>query len=178
MLKSDHQWRCKSMNSGARRQVWILRLLNIQAVILTMCLTAEAHLNENCTVSVLSRNVRVSDDGTWVLPNIPSNQSRVRARATCVANGVTRFGQSELFTVPLNGSITLQPIIFGTITPIPSSLTLTATPPSLTTLGATSQIKAVATYSDGHTTDVSAASSGTNYTSSNTAVATVSAEGV
>jgi len=95
-----------------------------------------------------------------------------------VANGVTRFGQSELFTVPLNGSITLQPIIFGTITPIPSSLTLTATPPSLTTLGATSQIKAVATYSDGHTTDVSAASSGTNYTSSNTAVATVSAEGV
>ena len=56
-------------------------------------------LNENCTVSVLNRNVRVQPDGTWVLPNIPANQGRVRARAICIRNGVTQQGQSSLFNV-------------------------------------------------------------------------------
>src|SRR5713226_908814 len=70
-----------------------------------------AQLDQNCTISVLNRNVRVNADGTWVLPNVPANQGRVRARATCILSGITRFGQSDLFTVPLNGSVTLTPII-------------------------------------------------------------------
>jgi len=132
----------------------------------------------NCTVSVLNRNVRANTDGTWVLPNIPANQGRVRARATCILSGITRFGQSNLLTIPLNGSVTLQPIIFGPISPIPALLTVTATPTSIITLGATSQIKVSATYPDNSTADVTAFSKGTNYTSSNPAVASVSSEGV
>src|SRR5436309_8260861 len=85
-----------------------------------------AQLNENCTVSVLNRNTQVRPDGTWILTNLPVNQGRVRARAICTFSGITRFGQSDLFTVPLNGSVTLQPIIFGPVTPIPDSLVLTA----------------------------------------------------
>src|SRR5438477_1746817 len=86
-----------------------------------------AQLNENCTVSVLNRNVRVQTNGTWVLPNIPANQGRVRARAICTQNGVTQQGQSSLFTVSANGSVdVLPPITFGTIIPIPQSLTVTA----------------------------------------------------
>jgi hypothetical protein len=137
-----------------------------------------AQLDQNCTISVLNRNVRVNTDGTWVLPNVPANQGRVRARATCTLNGLTRFGQSDLFTVPLNGSVTLQPIIFGTISPIPSLLTLTATPPTISTLGQTSQIKVVATYPDSHTADVTTFAAGTNYSTSNSAVATVSTDGL
>jgi hypothetical protein len=137
-----------------------------------------AQLDQNCTISVLNRNIQVAPNGTWVLSNVPANQGRVRARATCIQSGITRFGQSDLFTVPLNGTINLQPIIFGPISPIPSLLTLTATPTSITTVGATSQIKAIATYPDNHTADVSASATGTTYTTSNSAVATVSADGV
>lgn len=56
-----------------------------------------AELNENCVVSVLNRTVQVKPDGTWVLPNIPANFGPVRARATCVTNGITTAGESALF---------------------------------------------------------------------------------
>ena len=150
------------------------------AFVLFLCLApiANAQLNDSCTISVLNRNVQVNTDGTWVLPNIPGNQGRVRARATCVFNGLTKFGQSDLFTVPVNDSITLQPIIFGVISPIPQLITVTPSVASITTLGATSQMMTVATYPDGTTVDVSAAAKGTNYTSSDTTVATVSADGL
>ena len=44
--------------------------------------SASAQLNQNCTVSVLNRNVPVNADGTWVLPNVPANFGTVKARAT------------------------------------------------------------------------------------------------
>jgi len=50
-------------------------------------------------VSVLNRNVQVNADGSWVLPNIPANFGQVKARATCVQNGITTFGESAFFTV-------------------------------------------------------------------------------
>src|SRR5260370_25120254 len=115
-------------------------VISASAVLLLLVATqAMAQLNETCTVSVLNRNVRVSPSGTWVLTNLPVNQGRVRARATCTFNGATRFGQSDLFTVPLNGSLTLQPIIFGAVTPIPDALTLTASSTTLTQVGDTAQ---------------------------------------
>ena len=49
-------------------------------------LAQPAGLNESCTVSVLNRNVQAKADGTWVLPNIPANFGKVRARATCEPN--------------------------------------------------------------------------------------------
>ena len=56
-------------------------------------------LDESCTVSILNRTVRVRPDGTWVLPNVPSGFGRVRARATCVRDGVTSSGQSDFFDI-------------------------------------------------------------------------------
>src|SRR5215831_5216848 len=85
-----------------------------------------AQLDDSCTVSVLNRNVGVRPDGTWAIPNIPANQGRVRARATCVENGITRFGQSSLFVVPANGAVNVAPIQFGDLSPIPDSVTVTA----------------------------------------------------
>ena len=43
---------------------------------------ALAQLNEHCVVSVLNRTVEVKPNGSWVLPNVPANIGRVRARAS------------------------------------------------------------------------------------------------
>jgi hypothetical protein len=148
------------------------------ALLLLLPDAALGQLNESCTVSVLNRNTQVRHDGTWVLTNLPVNQGRVRARAICTFSGISRFGQSDLFTVPLNGSVTLQPIIFGPVTPIPDSLIVTASTTNLDHVGAFAQLTATARYSNGLTADVTSSSTGTNYSSSNPAVAMVSADGV
>jgi hypothetical protein len=137
-----------------------------------------AALNEHCTVSVLNRNVQANADGTWVLPNIPANFGRVRARATCVQNGVTSYGQSDYFTIPANGSITLPPIELGSASAIPTSVTLTAPSTTLTSQGATLQLGVTAAYANGQSANISSSSTGTAYNISNTAVATVSPEGL
>src|SRR4051812_45287222 len=67
---------------------------------------ASAQLNDKCVVNVLNRTVQVSTTGSWSLPNVPSNQGQVRARATCVgANNATTSGQSGYFTVLTNKAV-------------------------------------------------------------------------
>lgn len=135
-------------------------------------------LNENCAVSVLNRTAQVKPGGAWVLRNVPADFGQVRARATCVVNGVTHGGQSDLFTVPQSGVVTIGDIHFNELMPIPSSLTLSAPTSTLTTAGATAQLTVTAKYPDGSTKNVSAASAGTSYTNSNPKVATVSSNGL
>src|SRR5229473_6624566 len=92
------------------------RLLRTGAFgVLVLCAAhdARAQLNENCTVSVLNRTVRVSPDGSWVLPNVPANFGPVRARATCIVDGQTISGESDLFIVPTNGVVNRPHIVFG-----------------------------------------------------------------
>lgn len=137
---------------------------------------ATAQLNENCTVSVLNRNVQAKADGTWVLPNIPANFGRVRARATCVQGGITRYGQSDQFTIAANGSVTLPPIMLGPTTPIPSGLVVSVAPPLLTGAGATAQLQVLATYATGKQVDVTG--TGTSYSISNSAIATITSTGL
>src|SRR5438477_10597145 len=83
-----------------------------------------AQINQNCTVSVLNRNVQVNSDGTWVIPNLPANFGPVRARATCIQNGTTTYGQSNFFTVAASQSVTLPRIALGAVTPIPQTVTI------------------------------------------------------
>ena len=139
---------------------------------------SHAQLNENCTVSVLNRTVKVKPDGSWVLPNVPSSIGQVRARAVCTENGLTRTGQSDFFTIPTDGSVDVPEIPLGAFAPIPDSLTLTAPSTLLTQPGITTQLQVTATFGDNSSADVTAASAGTNYTVSNPAVATVSPDGL
>ncbi|PYR61234.1 MAG: hypothetical protein DMF85_02815 [Acidobacteria bacterium] len=120
------------MTTTATRFVRLLAL-----VLLAVCPAREAfaQLNENCTVSVLNRNVRVNPDGTWVLPNVPANFGPVRARATCIIDGRTISGESEPFLVPPNGAVNVPRIVFGELTPIPTTVTVTAPASLLTALG-------------------------------------------
>ena len=138
---------------------------------------AQAQLNENCVVSVLNRNVQAKADGTWVLPNIPANFGAVRARATCVQAGVTTYGESASFAIPANGSITLPPIVLGPTTPIPTALRVSVPTATLASVGATTQVQALATYANGGAqVDVTAV--GTGYSISNTAIATITPGGL
>lgn len=139
---------------------------------------ALAQLNQNCTVSVLNRTVPVNADGSWVLPNIPANFGQVKARATCTQNGVTTFGESAFFNVSANAAVNLPAITLGATTPIPVALAIGPAAPSLSTAGQTVQLAITATYPDASTKDVTPASTGTNYTISNSAIATISADGL
>ena len=134
-------------------------------------------LGPNCVVSVLNRTAAVRSGGTWVLPNVPANLGRVRARATCVENGVTTFGHSDWFTIPPNGIVSVPQIDFTNPAPIPARLSVTG-PGSLNTLGASAQLAVAALAVSGTPRNVSAGASGTNYTISNPAIATVSPDGL
>jgi len=140
---------------------------------------AFAQVDETCVVSVLNRSVRVKPDGVWVLPNVPANMGRVRARATCVENGVTRSGESALFVVPADGVVDVPEIAFDAPQTIPARLELLApSGDTLTGAGQTLQLQARATYTDGSIADVTAAASGVTYVVTNPGIATVSDSGV
>src|SRR5262249_55095070 len=82
------------------------------------------------------------------------------------------------FTVPANGAVNLPEIILGNATQVPVSLGVNPANPSLTALGQTLQLVVTATYPDNSTKDVSAASTGTNYTTSNPGIISVGTNGL
>ncbi|MCV2363189.1 Ig-like domain-containing protein [Paucibacter sp. DJ1R-11] len=172
----------KSLKRNLRVLCWSglgLVTLGLQPLIANSQTPPPTGLNEGCTVSVLNRNVQAKADGTWVLPNIPANFGTVRARATCVNGGTTTYGESASFTIPANGSINLPPITLGPTTPIPTSVQVTAAVQTLPNVGATTQLRVMATYpNSSDSNDISSASSGTRYAVSNPAIATVSPEGL
>src|SRR5947207_1454237 len=80
-----------SMKTALGRCVSLVRMIGVFFALTTV---SGAQLNENCTVSILNRTAQVRPDGTWRIDNVPTGFGPVRARATCVENGVTRSGQS------------------------------------------------------------------------------------
>ena len=128
----------------ARKPFEVIRsAVVVGSLILCANHSAVAQLNQNCTVSVLNRTVQVNADGSWVLPNVPANFGQVKARATCIQNGVTTFGESAFFTIPSNGVVNLPHIVLGNNSLIPTSLTITPPAPSLTAAGQTVQLTAI-----------------------------------
>jgi hypothetical protein len=139
---------------------------------------ASGQLDPTCMVSALNRTAPVDAAGVWVLPNVPAVPGQIRVRATCVADGVTRSGQSSLISVPANGVILVDDISFAQAIPIPTQLALSASSIALGAAGQQLQLTATATYPDGTQADVTAATAGTDYRSSTPAVATVDGNGV
>ena len=120
----------------------------------------------------------MNPDGSWVLPNVPANFGLVRERATCIIDGQTVSGESEPFLLPPNGIVNIPKIVFGSSTPIPASITIAAPTRTLATLGATVQLTVTATYADGSSSDVTGAATGTQYTDSNAAIASITGNGL
>ncbi len=160
-----------------------MRVWCVGAVLLTVLASFQSAsattLGANCVVSILNRSVEVRSDGSWVLPNIPANIGRVRARATCVNSGVTASGQSDYFLVPANGVLNdVPPIVFDVVAPVPVRLSVAAPSPTLVGVGSTLQLTTLAIYQDGAPMDVSTLAAGTNYTSSNPAIASIDPNGL
>ena len=169
------------LNLQGKTRLFIKCLL--MAVVL-QCLTlslASAQLNENCTVSVLNRTANVQPDGSWTLPNTPANMGQVRARATCVdtENGVTMSGQSDLFTITPNGITNAGKIKFGNgYVQVPISLGIASNKATLNSVGDIAQLTVTATFPDSSTANITSGSTGTSYTISNPAIATIDANGL
>jgi hypothetical protein len=149
--------------------------------LLMSCLArpATAQLDPTCTVSILNRSSQPKPDGSWRIDNVPANFGPVRARATCVRNGLTISGQSSYLNIQANGVTGFNANIpLGVLDPIPASLTVTSPVPKLTPAQSSVQLTVTATYPDTTTADVSAADAGTTYTISNPAVASIGANGL
>ncbi len=148
------------------------------AVLFQPMMSPAADLDEKCTVSIQNRTTRVQSDGTWVVTNAPANVGQVRARATCLKDGVTQSGQSDFFVVPADDAITLEPIRLGETEPIPESLRVSPASVDLDTIGETVQLTVVATLPDQSNVFVSDTADGTSYLSSSPSIATVSSDGL
>ncbi|MFL6234950.1 MAG: Ig-like domain-containing protein [Thermoanaerobaculia bacterium] len=162
--------------------LWMCRISRTLRLLLLGCAlpgVAGAQLNEHCTVSILNRTAQAQPDGSWRIDNVPANFGLVRARATCVENGVTRSGQSDYFSIQANvvNGFDTQ-IHLGNVDPIPASLTLTAPTLVLSPAQPAAQLTATALYPDGHTSNVTAGGNGTTYTISNPGIATITPNGL
>src|SRR5262249_28195431 len=80
-------------------------------------------LNQNCTATIANRSVQVNRDGTYVIPNIPTDLGFYRVRVVCKnPDGTTTHGQSPFVSFVANGNTNIPPIVFGTVTPAPVSI--------------------------------------------------------
>src|SRR5207249_2363504 len=77
-----------------------------------------------------------------------------------------------------NGNTNIPQIVFGTVTPPPVSIAITAPGTSFDTLGQTTQLSVIGTLPDGTNTDLSIQALGTLYITSNPRIATVSYDGL
>ena len=139
----------------------------------------ELTLDDTCMVSVLNRTVQASTNGSWRLDNIPTFMGQVRARATCVRAGLTVSGQTDYFTIPINGFTD-----FGKFEEIESEVI----PERLEFLSGNNvilygndtyfRLRVIAHYADGTQQDVTRRNKGINYSISNPATASIDDNGV
>ena len=135
-------------------------------------------LDEHCVVNILNRTVQVTRDGSWAMPNVPSQMGRIRARATCTRFGETFSGESDYFSVQQNGVVNVPQIQFDRLEPIPVSLSISEpTLEVLTQADANSQLKVLAQYRDGSRQELATNADGLNYASTNPSIVSVDANG-
>ncbi len=115
----------------------VICLLAMQYSILFVATPAQAQLNENCVISILNRTAQVQPDGSWRGTNVPGSFGSLRARATCVENGVTLTGESRLiaFQAGISNGFDAE-IVLGAVDPFPVALAVSAPISTLTSSGA------------------------------------------
>ena len=102
----------------------------------------------------------------------------LRVVAVSSAGGRTRYATSEFFRLRQGQSVTIPELFISDEPPVvPESIRVVPEAPLLNALGATTQVRAVATLGDGSTAELNSAELGTTFRSSNPAVATVDSTG-
>ncbi len=132
-----------------------------------------------CTVSVLNQTAHVQADGSWAIPNVPANMGPVRARVNCVSSGTTSTGTSPFFTVNANRTSAIQTVDLGnkrqdSCEPLAQRAPCRRSPP----LPKDSPCRLWRASPMGSIENVTSADSGTIYTSTNPAIASVDANGM
>jgi hypothetical protein len=138
-----------------------------------------AQTQPECTVSILNRTAAVQPDGTWQVNNVPAGLGLVRARFTCVRDGITRRGQSKLFEIVPDIENGFEPTFtLDDVRPLPERVVLSTPTPILGSLGARTRLLVQGHFADGTISDLSAAATGTTYINSTPAVASIDADGL
>src|SRR5215469_2108220 len=133
----------------------------------------------NCTATLLNRSIEISPDGTFAIPNVPVDQGFYRVRILCKnANQTSTEAASAFLTLVPNGETLVGPLTVGNVTPAPVSITVSAPNTTLNTLGQTVQLTVQGTLPDNTIKDLSTRALGTLYVTSNSRIATVSADGL
>jgi DNA-binding beta-propeller fold protein YncE len=131
-------------------------------------------LPEGATVSALGRTALVRDDGSFIIPNVPSNIGRFRVR---LVHPDGRTAESEGLTPVDRGTTIVPSLVFGPLTPLSSSLSVTSSQSSFTNIGQTAQLSVTGNLQGGGTADLTSDLL-TTYFSSNSSFATVNASGL
>ena len=135
-------------------------------------------VDQNCTISVLNRTVQANEWGRFAMPNVPSFMGEIRARATCIRDGVTETGQTDYFSVENNDTIDVGSFYVFDEARVPTSLIVNfGQPISLFGEGETRQPIITARYTDGSEQDISN-QTGINFTLANPSVATIDGSGL
>ncbi len=151
-------------------------------------------LDSTWRVQVAGRSARVNPDGTFTILNIgippqfaPANPNALPLPYYARLIGFKTFGQQLRYVhskpLKITPGETVQieagQLIFSdTLPAVVTTLSLTANPDRLSTIGATTQLQTTAFLAGGRLQDVTASASRTVYRSSNPAVASVSADGL
>ena len=133
---------------------------------------------EGWTIMAAGRVVDIAPDGSFTLSNLPENEL-IRLTAVRTEPAPTLYAQSDFFVVTPGEPFVLPAPMMVSEEPPATPESLSLVPSGIIAL-APSQTVALNTQailSDGMATDVSTSSSGTRYSSSNPAVATVDETG-
>ena len=177
MLKTRGCMKNKKINTFRK-----LLLLNIFLCGWMLSFTVNSEIlkiDETCTVSILNRSVQASADGKWQIDNVPSFMGQVRARATCLRDGLTLSGQTGFRTVDTNVLTVFGEFETVLEDVVPVSLDFTTGNNAILFGDKTYfKLRVFANYADGARKDVTLLASGINYTISNPNIATIDQNGV
>ena len=139
----------------------------------------EITLDSDCVVNILNRNINVAENGTFALQNVPSFMGRVKARVSCIKDGLTISGQTEYFNVLNNGSVDVGVFRGKDEDPVPTKLSLNAISTPILIFGTEREfpLSVFSHLSNGEKLEITD-SEGINYSSSNENIVSVSDGGV
>ncbi len=145
-------------------------------------------LNEQCIASALNRNVRVNPNGTFAIRNVPFVGGILKVRIVCDRDGqIDHASSSFLEVAPLTlaeiiaggfGNISARPLRFLEEPDAPVDLMVTSTSDVLTLDSFGAQLTVTGTRPSGAEVDLTSASDGTFYQSSNPDIITVTPDGI
>ncbi len=140
---------------------------------------AAPYPSPGCVATIDNRSSLVDRYGTFSVPNVPQDPGSYRVHVVCPQPDGTPLGShSAPQNLSSSPSFNLPFLPIYPLAPQPNSLTLGAIAGTLSSIGAQVHLSALLTLPDGTPRDGTLGTTGTTYSSSNTAVATVDANGI